>query len=268
MRFLSQLHIISFQLTTSRRGRLRYFVRTKRLINISTHDLTKRSTFIAHAPTMLCELFQLTTSRRGRQKEWKQYMDTVNFNSRPHEEVDKLSSSSFLLKIYFNSRPHEEVDWNYCCRVVIFYISTHDLTKRSTSFRLTNVCTYPISPHDLTKRSTKSCPSAIASVNISTHDLTKRSTFFTRDQLAAVLFQLTTSRRGRRVRIFCILNRTYFNSRPHEEVDTVTVQNAAIIVISTHDLTKRSTRNHPCPCLGRLLFQLTTSRRGRLCKLT
>ena len=76
----------------------------------------------------------------------------------------------------------------------------------------------------------------------------------------------------------------YFNSRPHEEVDeeeiTITYEDA----ISTHDLTKRSTVNEldgeviaenfnsrpheevdemQEEGLKLLLFQLTTSRRGR-----
>ena len=56
------------------------------------------------------------------------------------------------------------------------------------------------------------------------------------------LFQLTTSRRGRR---FSMTKR------------------AELVVISTHDLTKRSTRKDGLIDSVRLLFQLTTSRRGR-----
>ena len=123
-------------------------------------------------------------------------------------------------------------------------------------------------------------------------------------------FQLTTSRRGRR-----FLERTYFfkrnhfNSRPHEEVDLrllseveemktisthdltkrstkLSMQSHNMLHISTHDLTKRSTNTHDVylkasnyfnsrpheevdksPILKKLswtIFQLTTSRRGRL----
>ena len=54
-------------------------------------------------------------------------------------------------------------------------------------------------------------------------------------------FQLTTSQGGRHLsaplRESCI----YFNSRPHEEIDHVIANRDKVIVISTHDLTRRST---------------------------
>ena len=101
---------------------------------ISTHDLTKRSTY------RLC----LYTLRQR------------YFNSRPHEEVDvdlshwgggakisthDLTKRSTLIQPppfrpyrHFNSRPHEEVDYRtHCILTVRYTISTHDLTKRSTS---------------------------------------------------------------------------------------------------------------------------------------
>ena len=79
----------------------------------------------------------------------------------------------------------------------------------------------------------------------------------------------------------------YFNSRPHEEVDlasrdaaaasrgisthdltkrstTLIIAIIAMINISTHDLTKRSTRQNMEPLRMEKIFQLTTSRRGRL----
>ena len=76
---------------------------------ISTHDLTKRSTYISGDNGNL-GIFQLTTSRRGR-----------------------LFAISFpLVVLYFNSRPHEEVDLIGYRLIPDCYISTHDLTKRST----------------------------------------------------------------------------------------------------------------------------------------
>ena len=79
--------------------------------------------------------------------------------------------------------------------------------------------------------------------------------------------------------------RTHFNSRPHEEVDLYGVKIACVYVISTHDLTRRSTRFAPFACenvrnisthdltrrstslknctASNTLFQLTTSRGGR-----
>ena len=56
-------------------------------LNVSTHDLTKRSTVYQEAHKELKE-FQLTTSRRGRL--YRVYVTDAlqSFNSRPHEEVD------------------------------------------------------------------------------------------------------------------------------------------------------------------------------------
>ena len=91
---------------------------------ISTHDLTKRSTFQLREMN-LTETFQLTTSRRGR--------------------LCYLQART--TKRYFNSRPHEEVDFIYGMEFVVMYISTHDLTKRSTS---TNQAVLPQVPFQLT----------------------------------------------------------------------------------------------------------------------
>ena len=54
-----------------------------------------------------------------------------------------------------------------------------------------------------------------------------------------------------------------FNSRPHKEVDplTITVKNGNA-VLSTHDLTRRSTEL-VAACISFYLFQLTTSQGGR-----
>ena len=54
-------------------------------------------------------------------------------------------------------------------------------------------------------------------------------------------FQLTTSRRGRPFKIARRKARSYFNSRPHEDVDVLHDQTINTLLISTHDLTKRST---------------------------
>ncbi len=167
--------------------------------NISTHDLTKRSTLFR-----LCSGFLLGY-----------------FNSRPHEEVDPFPKYMKTSTRNFNSRPHEEVDKGSVCFTyddIIFQlttsrrgrqdrqeegkvkvdISTHDLTKRSTTtssvnmahilFQLTTsrrgrrTTAEPgrwktaISTHDLTKRSTGGRPGRGYREAISTHDLTKRST--------------------------------------------------------------------------------------------
>ena len=78
-----------------------------------------------------------------------------------------------------------------------------------------------------------------------------------------LLSQLTTSRRGRHRFFKNVLLFFSFNSRPHEEVDYhgffICLNNRNV---STHDLTKRSTKI--LLSFSELaMFQLTTSRRGR-----
>ena len=54
---------------------------------------------------------------------------------------------------------------------------------------------------------------------------------------------------------------THFNSHPHEEDDENLERDGAVDDISTHILTKRMTETD-APDGYRLLFQLTSSRRG------
>ena len=77
-------------------------------------------------------------------------------------------------------------------------------------------------------------------------------------------FQLTTSRRGRPLPILFHKLSWSFNSRPHEEVDLCLSCFTSSVGVSTHDLTKRSTLHSTCRNMALYLFQLTTSRRGRL----
>ena len=148
--------VITFQLTTSRRGRQHLHQPGNCRHGISTHDLTKRSTKSLR-DKLVEETFQLTTSRRGRLEPTMRLLRLVgNFNSRPHEEVDGRRTSAFIIvrtfqlttsrrgrpiekfvnlkPENFNSRPHEEVDDNRNIRHRLQHISTHDLTKRSTNY--------------------------------------------------------------------------------------------------------------------------------------
>ena len=123
------------------------------MIEISTHDLTKRSTFFPRT-TIRIGLFQLTTSRRGRR------FPPAGPRSSPH----------------FNSRPHEEVDYDCPVFCFVIYISTHDLTKRSTPFAIR----FPWFLWNFNSRPHEEVDVFVLPVqgggNISTHDLTKRST--------------------------------------------------------------------------------------------
>ena len=120
-------------------------------------------------------------------------------------------------------------------------ISTHDLTKRSTR----DMCAIEIFPSFqlTTSRRGRRMKPMLGSYSI-TFQLTtsRRGRHYRRSQSHIQLaFQLTTSRRGRRNRNHCDHDQGNFNSRPHEEVDTVSIGLVAVL----------------------LIFQLTTSRRGR-----
>ena len=142
----------------------------------------------------------------------------------------------------FNSRPHAEVDGLGIILCFARILSTHDLTQRST---LTDTC----------------CPSVR---DLSTHDLTQRSTKGRCIQMVTLFFQLTTSRRGR-LRSTSLLSLLIpFNSRPHAEVDVP--DGSSLRLIRTFNSRPHAevdyTFRQIIECIQ--IFQLTTSRRGRL----
>ena len=144
---------------------------------------------------------------------------------------------------YFNSRPHEEVDEGNKIHGLQEDISTHDLTKRSTSALYADTPKLSISTHDLTKRSTKyAALFKLADSTISTHDLTKRSTVKFFFVACKYTFQLTTSRRGRHD-----LQQMFQFDQPFQLTTSrrgrlsVSLVLHGLTDISTHDLTKRST---------------------------
>ena len=145
-----------FQLTTSQVGRQVVTIDNAQLFLISTHDLTRRSTSVRddlwHGKSISThDLTRRSTSwspcsigrpyisthdltRRSTALHTEKNQMHFYFNSRPHKEVDSILQSSLRNHLYFNSRPHKEVD------AFIFFlsgsglsISTHDLTRRSTS---------------------------------------------------------------------------------------------------------------------------------------
>ncbi len=120
---------------------------------LSTHDLTQRSTCRCDI-TRKVHGFQLTTSRRGRRKTCVGIDWTKPFNSRPHAEVDDRGLFMVLFYRSFNSRPHAEVDIASNFLINCCFLSTHDLTQRSTSLILAVLQRQFLSTHDLTQRST------------------------------------------------------------------------------------------------------------------
>ena len=120
--------------------------------------------------------FQLTTSRRGRPKqqplcaERMEFQLTTSRRGRPTRVNNFYEIQQFQLTTSRRGRP-----FPLNATESPLFISTHDLTKRST-------CLFKHKDHFQ---------------SISTHDLTKRSTRSTTTLAVKRLFQLTTSRRGR-----------------------------------------------------------------------
>jgi len=187
---------------------------------LSTHDLTQRSTRHRRHVAQIVIVFQLTTSRRGRLMREMKGQQRAVFQLTTSRRGRRFSDVGYLLYGYFqlttsrrgrrmqeihrcgstrsfNSRPHAEVD----------------------QFWAMNSRTRALSTHDLTQRSTCSACFAISKIFLSTHDLTQRSTTGPKGDPGDVTFQLTTSRRGRRRRRMNKLWLESFNSRPHAEVD-------------------------------------------------
>ena len=107
---------------------------TEHELDISTHDLARRST-VPHDPeTGLLIISTHDLTRRATKSNASTILNGVNFNSRSHKEVDFHARRCVL------------------CRICI---STHDLTKRSTLYYFRIADAFYVSTHDLSKRSTK-----------------------------------------------------------------------------------------------------------------
>ena len=187
-----------FQLTTSRRGRRWCRLPLLFLRDISTHDLTKRSTGIT---------------------EEKLQKDRY-FNSRPHEEVDEHdavsynNAGSFQLTTSRRGRPVGCLQ-----RIQLFLFQLTTSRRGRLQWHIVFLCDL-VFQLTTSRRGRQQLIILLGfSISISTHDLTKRSTAKLAQQDAAKLFQLTTSRRGRRLPTQNKRFRRHFNSRPHEEVD-------------------------------------------------
>ena len=257
---------LHFQLTTSRRGRPDSveFPSVSQSFNSRPHaEVDWRVQF----DSMVADFFQLTTSRRGRQRGWCSTHPGDSFNSRPHAEVDLWCCAALLPVLRFQLTTSRRgrlsfLSFSVKCRTFQLttsrrgrqplyiridgssFLSTHDLTQRSTVPRSSFSCKMVLSTHDLTQRSTSTASFGHAESYLSTHDLTQRSTQSTVSRLRTMPFQLTTSRRGRLQMAFAmalgkvfqlttsrrgrpwrnlhVSGRKSFNSRPHAEVDTTT----------------------------------------------
>ena len=209
-----------------------------------------------------------------------------HFNSRPHEEIDPASNVTagtylaFQLTISRGGRPDSRAFYT-----VAICISTHDLARRSTVRWEKQPDGENISTHDLTRRSTlrpffHALP---ATFQLTTSRggrpfLTSSSLYFFSFQLTTSrggrrymngldgipsVFQLTTSRGGRRVHRLLQSTREEFQlttSRGGRHQPSCWLPD--LLCISTHDLTRRSTKGDNV-LFPTGLFQLTTSRGGR-----
>ena len=160
---------------------------------ISTHDLTKRST----NRLLSLLVFQLHFNSRPHEEvdfgRLAPRTNALNFNSRPHEEVDQAACTERCNQSHFNSRPHEEVDLRGFNAVSSqLFISTHDLTKRSTRRVLGAYCATSFQLTTSRRGRRRITSSADTRISISTHDLTKRSTaiFTQKVFLSKLLFVL------------------------------------------------------------------------------
>ena len=115
------------------------------IIDISTHDLARRSTHLdvkkmyAYLAFQLTTsqggrrirfvlnlsilIFQLTTSQGGRHPSSYRVCRDTHFNSRPRKEVDPEHHQVADKHQYFNSRPRKEVDSNFYAKSFPFKIT-------------------------------------------------------------------------------------------------------------------------------------------------
>ena len=145
-------------------------------VDLSIHDLTRRSTLLFGSKNLLHLLFQFTTSQGGRRGLRSIQCHRVPFNSRPHKEVDTRTGTTWADIISFNSRPHKEVDPGSTIGGVFVDLSIHDLTRRSTDTWLTFSAprqSFNSRPH---KEVDTGFPVPEYGKVLSIHDLTRRST--------------------------------------------------------------------------------------------
>ena len=123
-----------FQLTTSQGGRPSADITPRVHVVISTHDLTRRSTLRSNKPRYVRDISTHDLTRRSTGSRGLYISISLNFNSRPHKEVDVICSNIIIGDVYFNSRPHKEVDdmwtiWSYL--ILIFQLTTSQGGRRN-----------------------------------------------------------------------------------------------------------------------------------------
>ena len=125
--------------------------------------------------------FQLTTSHGGRLKEMPGLKNIQTFQLTTSHGGRQDLYRPLHLRPPFNSRPHTEVDQFLSSIGQIVYLSTHDLTRRSTA--VSGSTTSVIFAFQLTTSHGGRLhrdPAGIHATDLSTHDLTRRSTRWSR----------------------------------------------------------------------------------------
>ena len=219
------------------------FLLERSMFDISIHDLTRRST-VPKAFHALCGSISIhDLTRRSTYTSDHQY----GFQDISIHDLTRRST------VAPNHNPAP------------FSISIHDLTRRSTLHRLflpeehhyfnsrphkeVDMCQEKkwvynnISIHDLTRRSTVALDSCTDEVFISIHDLTRRSTW----------------------RLMGFSDDDYdFNSRPHKEVDMLSVFDLSLPYEFQFTTSQGGRPNTIDGLPVAVLFQFTTSQGGRL----
>ena len=188
-----------FQLTTSRRGRRLLAILLNLSFCVSTHDLTKRSTSVSFMVVRL-STFQLTTSRRGRRDYNYKTCSSWSFQlttSRRGRLLNYAMSNAVVRR--FNSRPHEEVDVYLpysSTSLSVFQLTTSRRGRLQSPLWLCACRRFNSRPHEEVDATIIIKLVPHGRFNSRPHEeVDFARTFFA---VIVQMFQLTTSRRGRR----------------------------------------------------------------------
>ena len=77
---------------------------------ISIHALMKRATLVLISGLSVLPISIHALMKRATGKMLDNYVTVEDFNPRPHEEGDRVTTGIGTRKSYFNPRPHEEGD--------------------------------------------------------------------------------------------------------------------------------------------------------------
>ena len=126
---------VPFQFTTSQGGRQAISLNAPYVVDLSIHDLTRRSTSSPRS-WLSPLLFQFTTSQGGRpnissRSAWNYVFQFTTSQGGRHRDL-----AVFISPDPFNSRPHKEVDCTADATEYSRNLSIHDLTRRSTCITL------------------------------------------------------------------------------------------------------------------------------------